>query len=38
MSLTSRKTWTLVHGLVIGSVFLLAFGGGWPASGASSED
>ena len=28
MELTSRETWTLIHGLVIGSIFLLAFAGG----------
>jgi hypothetical protein len=25
---TSRETWTLVHGLILGTFFLLAFGGG----------
>jgi hypothetical protein len=25
---TSRETWTLIHGLVIGTIFLLAFAGG----------
>lgn len=28
MELTSRETWTLIHGLIIGSLFLLAFAGG----------
>lgn len=28
MELTTRETWTLIHGLVIGSAFLLAFAGG----------
>lgn len=28
MELTYRETWTLIHGLVIGSLFLLAFAGG----------
>ena len=28
MSLTNRETWTLIHGLIIGSAFLLAFAGG----------
>jgi hypothetical protein len=28
MKLTSREFWTLIHGLVIGSAFLLAFAGG----------
>ena len=28
MSLTNRETWTLVHGLIIGTLFLLAFAGG----------
>jgi hypothetical protein len=28
MSLTNRETWTLIHGMVIGSAFLLAFAGG----------
>ena len=28
MSLTNRETWTLVHGMVIGAGFLLAFAGG----------
>jgi hypothetical protein len=25
---TSRETWTLIHGLIIGTIFLLAFAGG----------
>ena len=28
MSLTARELWTVLHGLVFGSVFLLAFAGG----------
>lgn len=28
MELSSRETWTVIHGLVLGTVFLLAFGGG----------
>lgn len=28
MDLTSRETWTLIHGLILGSLFLLAFAGG----------
>ncbi|MEE9178046.1 MAG: hypothetical protein V3U46_06415, partial [Acidimicrobiia bacterium] len=28
MELTSRETWTIVHGLALGTLFLLAFGGG----------
>ena len=28
MELTSRETWTLIHGMIIGSAFLLAFAGG----------
>lgn len=28
MELTNREFWTLVHGLIIGSAFLLAFAGG----------
>jgi hypothetical protein len=28
MEFTNRETWTLIHGLVIGSFFLLAFAGG----------
>jgi len=28
MKLTSRETWTLIHGLILGSLFLLAFAGG----------
>jgi hypothetical protein len=28
MELSSRETWTLIHGLVLGSLFLLAFAGG----------
>jgi hypothetical protein len=28
MELTSRETWTLIHGLILGSLFLLAFAGG----------
>ncbi|MEO5964449.1 MAG: hypothetical protein ABIR11_03210, partial [Candidatus Limnocylindrales bacterium] len=28
MNLTDRELWTLVHGMGLGAVFLLAFGGG----------
>jgi hypothetical protein len=28
MSLTSREFWTLIHGMVLGALFLLAFAGG----------
>ncbi len=28
MDLTSRETWTLIHRLILGSLFLLAFAGG----------
>ncbi|MEE9533912.1 MAG: hypothetical protein V3W06_05800 [Acidimicrobiia bacterium] len=28
MDLTSRETWTIIHGLVLGTLFLLAFAGG----------
>jgi hypothetical protein len=28
MELTYRETWTLVHGLILGTLFLLAFAGG----------
>jgi hypothetical protein len=28
MELTSRETWTLIYGMIIGSAFLLAFAGG----------
>ncbi len=28
MELTNRETWTLIHGLILGSLFLLAFAGG----------
>jgi hypothetical protein len=28
MSLTDRETWTLIHGMVLGALFLLAFAGG----------
>ena len=28
MEFTSRETWTLIHGLILGTFFLLAFGGG----------
>lgn len=28
MELSSRETWTVIHGLVLGTVFLLSFGGG----------
>lgn len=31
MSLTSRETWTLIHGMVLGAVFLLGFAGGLEA-------
>lgn len=29
MSVTDREFWTVVHGLVLGTIFLLAFGGGF---------
>lgn len=28
MELTQRETWTVIHGMVLGAVFLLAFAGG----------
>ena len=28
MDLTTRETWTVIHGLIFGSVYLLAFSGG----------
>jgi hypothetical protein len=28
MSLTERETWTVIHGMVLGAAFLLAFAGG----------
>ncbi|HSM02005.1 MAG TPA: hypothetical protein VK960_06155 [Acidimicrobiia bacterium] len=28
MELSSRETWTVIHGLVLGTIFLLAFAGG----------
>src|SRR5512141_2239206 len=28
MELTNRETWALIHGMVLGALFLLAFGGG----------
>ena len=28
MEFTNRETWTLIHGLILGTFFLLAFGGG----------
>jgi hypothetical protein len=28
MQLTDRETWALIHGMVLGALFLLAFGGG----------
>jgi hypothetical protein len=31
MNLTDREVWTLVHGMVLGAVFLLAFAGGLEA-------
>ncbi len=31
MELTNRETWTLVHGMIFGSLFLLAFAGGLAA-------
>jgi hypothetical protein len=30
MSLTSRDLWTVVHGMGLGTLFLLAFAGGLP--------
>jgi hypothetical protein len=29
MELTNRETWALIHGMVFGALFLLAFGGGF---------
>jgi len=29
MELTNRETWALIHGMVLGALFLLAFGGGF---------
>ena len=31
MELTSREFWALIHGIVLGGAFLVAFTGGWPA-------
>jgi hypothetical protein len=28
MDMTSRETWTIIHGLILGTLFLLAFAGG----------
>src|SRR5919108_4119314 len=28
MELTNRESWALIHGIVLGTLFLLAFGGG----------
>ena len=28
MHLTYRETWALIHGMILGAAFLLAFGGG----------
>jgi hypothetical protein len=28
VTLTSRETWTLIHGMILGAIFLLAFAGG----------
>jgi hypothetical protein len=28
MSLTTRETWTLIHGMILGALFLLSFAGG----------
>src|SRR6266545_4738586 len=28
MHLTNRETWTLIHGMILGAAFLLAFAGG----------
>jgi hypothetical protein len=28
MSITDRELWTVIHGMVLGSLFLLAFAGG----------
>ncbi len=28
MELTNRETWTLIHGMILGSALLLAFAGG----------
>lgn len=31
MELTSREVWTLIHGMGLGALFLLAFAGDWLA-------
>jgi hypothetical protein len=31
MHLTYREWWAVVHGMGLGALFLLAFGGVWPA-------
>jgi len=28
MALTEREAWTVIHGMVLGAIFLLAFAGG----------
>jgi hypothetical protein len=37
MSLSAREFWGVVHGMVLGALFLLAYGGGWPACTASGR-
>jgi hypothetical protein len=37
MSFTDREWWGLIHGMGLGSLFLLAFAGGSPASTASAR-
>jgi hypothetical protein len=37
MSLSAREFWGVVHGMVLGALFLLAYGGGWPGCIASGR-
>jgi len=35
MHLSEREVWGLMHGLILGALFLLAFAGSWRSCGAS---
>ena len=31
MGLTAREIWAVIHGMMLGSLFLLAYAGAWPS-------
>jgi hypothetical protein len=30
MQLTARELWAVIHGMLLGALFLLAYAGAWP--------